>query len=72
VLTTIPENLGNMDSVSKAVHVRNPPAAVTMQVFEVGNIFGCADITPEIATSSRTGDGWNKRWIVNSHIDLAT
>jgi hypothetical protein len=38
----------------------------------VGNIVGCAHIIPEIATTSKTGNGWNERWIVNSHIDLAT
>ena len=71
-LTTIPENLGNLDPVSKFVQVRKAPAAVALQVFSVGNIVGCAHVIPEIATSSKTGDGRNERWIVNSHIDLAT
>jgi len=71
-LTTIPENSGNLDPVSKFVQVRNAPAAVALQVFSVGNIVGCAHVIPEIATSSKTGDGRNVRWIVNSHIDLAT
>jgi len=71
-LTTIPENSGNMDPVSKFVQVRKAPAAVALQVFSVGNIVSCAHVIPEIATSSKTGDGRNERWIVNSHIDLAT
>jgi len=71
-LTTIPENSGNLDPVSKFVQVRTAPAAVALQVFSVGNIVSCAHVIPEIATSSMTGDGRNERWIVNSHIDLAT
>ena len=71
-LTTIPENSGNLDPVSKFVQVTKAPAAVALQVFSVGNIVGCAHISPEIATSSKTGDGRNERRIVNSHIDLAT
>jgi hypothetical protein len=71
-LTTIPENSGNLDPVSKFVRVRKAPAAVALQVFSVGNIVGCAHVIPETATSSKTGDGLNERWIVNSHIDLAT
>jgi len=70
-LTTIPENLGNMNPVSKFVQVRKAPAAVALQVFSVGNIVGFAHVIPKIATSSKTGDGRNERWIVNSHIDLA-
>jgi len=71
-LTTIPENSGNLDPVSKFVQVRQAPAAVALQVFSVGNIVGCAHVIGEIATSSKSGDGRNERWIVNSHIDLAT
>jgi hypothetical protein len=71
-LTTIPENSGNLDPVSKFVQLRNALAAVALQVFSVGNIVGCAHVIREIATSSKTGDGWNERWIVNSHLDLAT
>jgi hypothetical protein len=71
-LTPIPENSGNLDSASKFVHVRKAPAAVAFQDFSVGNIVGCADVIPEIAASSKTGDGRNARWIVNSHIALAT
>jgi hypothetical protein len=47
-------------------------AAVALEVFTVGNIVGCMHIIPVIATSWKAEDGWNKRWIVNSHIDLAT
>jgi len=71
-LTTIPENSGNLDPVSKFVQVRKAPTAVALQVFSVGNIVGCAHVIPEIATSSKTGDGQNEQQIVNSHIDLAT
>jgi len=70
-LTTIPENSGNLDPISKFVQVRKAPAAVAFQVFSVENIIGCAHVIPEIATS-KTGDGWNERSLVNSHIDLAT
>jgi hypothetical protein len=71
-LTTIPENSGSLDPVLKFVQARNAPVAIALQVFRVGNIVGCAHGIPEIATGSKTGDGPNKRWIVNSHIDLAT
>jgi hypothetical protein len=37
-LTTIPDNSGNLDPISKFVHVRKAPAAVDLQVFGVGNI----------------------------------
>jgi hypothetical protein len=72
LLTTIPENFGNLDPVSKFVQVSKEPAAVGFQVFSVGNSIGCAHVIPEIATSSKAGNVWNERWIVNSHIDLAT
>jgi len=71
-LTTIPDNSGNLDSISKFVHVRTALAAVPLQVFSVGNIIGCAQVIPEIPAGSQTGDGRIERWIVNSHIDLAT
>jgi hypothetical protein len=71
-LTTIPENSDNLDPVSKFEQVRNAPATVALQVFSMGNIVGWAHVIPEIATSSKTGDGRNERWIVNSHLDLAT
>jgi len=47
-------------------------AAVGLKVFNGENIVDWAHVIPEIATSSKTGDGWNERWIVYSHIDLAT
>jgi len=71
-LTTLPEDSGNLDPISKFVHVRKAPAAVGLQVFRMGNIVSCAHVIPEIATCSKAGDGRNERWIVNSHIDLAT
>jgi hypothetical protein len=71
-LTTIPENSGNLDPVPKFVQLRKAPAAVAWQVFSKGNILSCAHGIPEIATCSKTGDGANERWVVNSHIDLAT
>jgi hypothetical protein len=58
--------------VSKFVQVRNAPAAVALQVFRVGNIVDCTHIIPAIAARNKTGDAWNERWIVISHIDLAT
>jgi hypothetical protein len=71
-LTPRPENPGNLDTISKFVQVRTALAAVALQVFSMGNIFGCAHKIPRIPTTSTTGDGQNERWIVNSHIDLAT
>jgi len=53
-LTTIPENSCNLDPVLKFVQVRKAPAAVALQVLNVGNIVGCAHVIPEIATSSKT------------------
>ena len=38
--TTMPENSGNLDPVSKFVQVRKAPAAVALHVFSVGNIVG--------------------------------
>jgi hypothetical protein len=70
-LTTIPENSGNLDPVLKFVQVRKALAAVALQVVGVENLVGCGHVIPEIATSSKTGDGQNERWIVNSDIDLA-
>jgi len=71
-LTTIPENLGNLDPVSKFVQLRKAAAVVALQVICGGNIVGCAHVTPEIATSSMTADRRNELWTVNSHIDLVT
>jgi len=71
-LTTILENLGNLDPFLKFVQVRKALAAVALQVFSVGNIVSCVQGIPEIATTTKTGDGQNERSIVNNHIDLAT
>jgi len=68
----MPENLGNLDPVSKFVQVRKSPAAVALQVSSMGNIVGCAHVIPEIATLSKIWDGRNEWWIVNSHLDLVT
>jgi hypothetical protein len=51
-LTTIPDNSGNLDPISKFVHVRNAPATVALQDFSIGNIVGCANGIPGIPTSS--------------------
>jgi hypothetical protein len=72
VLTTIPENSGNLDLVSRFVQVRKALVAVALEVFIVGNIVSCKPGIPEIATSSKTADERNEGWIVNSHIYLAT
>jgi len=71
VLTTIPENSGNLDPVSKIVNGSKALAAVALQDLGVANFVSCAHVIPEIATSSMSGEGRNKQWIVNSHIDLA-
>jgi len=60
MLTTIPENSGNLDPVSNFVQVRKAPAAVALRVFSVGNIVGRVHVIPEIATSSKTGDVRNE------------
>jgi hypothetical protein len=72
VLTTIPENPGTLDSVLKFVQVKKALAAIALLVLSMGNIVGCVHVIPEISTSGKTGAGRNIRWIVNSHIDLAT
>jgi len=61
MLTTTPENPGNLDPASKFVPVRKAQATVALDVFRVGNIVGSGHIIPEIATSSKTGDRWNER-----------
>jgi len=71
VLTTIPGHSANLDSILKFVQVRKAPAAIALEVFSMGNIVSCAHMIAEIATDSKTGERWNKRWIVNCHIDLA-
>jgi hypothetical protein len=70
--TTIPENSGNLNPVSKFLQVGIVPAAVASQDFSVGKIVSCTHVIPEIASTSKIGDGPNERWILNSHIDPAT
>jgi len=70
-LTTIPENSGILDPVSKFVHVKNPLAGIALQHFKVGNNLGYPNVVPKRATSSRSDDSRKEQWIVNSHIDLA-
>jgi len=70
-LTIIPENLCNLDSVSKLVLMRTAQAPVAVHVPSMGNIVSCTHVLPEIATSSKTGDARNEGWIVNSHRGLA-
>ena len=60
-LTTIHENSGILDSIWKFVQVRRAWAAVALQVVRVGIIGGCVYLVPEIATSSKAGDGSNER-----------
>jgi len=71
-LTTVPENSGNLDPISKFLQVRMAPVAVDLQVFGIGNIVSCAHRIPEITTGSKTGDRRNKGWIDHPNIDLAT
>jgi hypothetical protein len=52
-LTTISENPGNLDPVSKFVLVGKAPASVAMHVFSVGNIISSMHGIPEIATSCK-------------------
>jgi hypothetical protein len=61
VLITIPVNSGNLDHVSKFVQVRKAPAPIALQVFSVRNLVRCVHVVPEIATSSKTGDGCNEQ-----------
>jgi hypothetical protein len=71
-LTAIPENSGNLDPVWKYLHVRKSLTAVPVKVLIMGNIVGCMHVIPQIPTSSKSGDGRNKRLIDNGHIDQAT
>jgi hypothetical protein len=71
-LTIFPGNSGNLDPISKFVILRKALAAFALQVFSVANIVSCAHAIPEIATSSKTGERQNERWIVNSYIHLVT
>ena len=66
----MPENLGNMHPISKFVQVRILPAACALQVCSVGYLVGCANLIPEIRTSSKIGDRRNERYIVNCPKDL--
>jgi hypothetical protein len=43
-----------------------------LQVSNRGNIVNCTLVIPEVTTGSKTGDWRNKRFIVNSNINLAT
>jgi hypothetical protein len=72
VITTLPENSGNLDLVSKYVQVRTAPAVFDVKLFCMGNVVSCAHILPEIATTSKTGDERIERWIINRCIHLAT
>jgi hypothetical protein len=69
---TIHDNSGNLDPISKFVHVRKALAAVALQVISMVNIIRWTHLISETATRSETGDGWYKQWIVNRHIDLET
>jgi hypothetical protein len=71
-LTTIHENLGILDTVSKFVEGCKAPAGFDFQVFCVGNIVRCTQLIPDIGTNSKTRDGQNMEWIVHSHIYLVT
>lgn len=47
-------------------------ATFALQVFSVGNIICGAHIIPDNSTRSKTGDGRNKGWMINSTIDMTT
>jgi hypothetical protein len=52
-LTILHDNLGNLDSVSKCVHVGNPLVAVALKVFGLGNIVEYTqDITEKTTSTS--------------------
>jgi len=71
-LRTIPENPGNLDPVLECILVRKTPAAVPLRVFSMGHMVSCAEVIPQIATSTKTGDGRTERWIDISHINEVT
>jgi hypothetical protein len=71
-ITRIPENLGNLDPLSKYVQLKQGLAAVDLPDISVGNIVSCAHVNPEIATSTTTGAGRKKHWIGNNHISPVT
>ena len=58
-LTTIPENSGDQDPISRFVQEGQALVVVGLQVFSVGTIASCSHIIPEIATINKTGDGTN-------------
>jgi len=72
VLTTIPENLGNLDPVSKFVQIENILAAISVHIFSVGNLIDYMHVISELTATSKAGIGGKERWIVNSHINLVT
>ena len=59
-LTTIPENSGELNGVLKCVQVIKAPAAIAVEGIRVGNIASCKHIIPDIATTSKTENGWNE------------
>jgi hypothetical protein len=59
-LTTIPENSGNLDRVTKFVQVSQALAAFAFQVLGMGNFARCTVENPEIVTSSDPWDGRNE------------
>jgi hypothetical protein len=71
-LTTLPENCGMLDPVSKFIEARQAWAPVTWHVFILGNIVGSDHVFPGVATSSGTVDERNEQWIVNGHIGLVS
>jgi hypothetical protein len=54
VLTTIPENSGNLDSSSKFVQLKKALSAIPLKSFSMGNIVSCAYVITEIATICKT------------------
>ena len=60
-LPTIPEDLGTFNHFLKFVPVRKLREPLLLQDFCMGNIFRCTHRIPEIARSSNTGHGRNKR-----------
>jgi hypothetical protein len=71
-LTRMPEHSDDMVSVLKFVQVRNALAAVAFHVWSSGNMISWAHVILGRATSSNSEDGQNERWILNSHMNLAT
>ena len=68
--TTVAENSGNIDTISKLAQVRVPPAnRAQYQVFSAWNIVGYPHVIPEKPFTDLTK---NEQWVVNSQIDLMT